>query len=131
MKRFKTMALVLGCALLLGGSAFAVSTFSQKGWVKSPNYKRYTVKANPGESFTVFVNSDKPTNVYLNYMTAKNGQYWYNKVRESRGSKRHRIPFTAPSGKPANNMSHWFYSIQIGASGNQPSDAASFTVTVR
>ena len=90
--------------------------YSTSGTVGGPYPYTYTVKCNPGDSFTVSVGSDYPTSVDILFMTPAGNEWAFNSVAGSSKRTSHELSHTAPSGKPANNAAYHHYKVSILAS---------------
>ena len=80
------------------------------------------MKCNPDDSLQVSVTTNHASSVDILYMAIVNGQRAYNSVSQSRKKTSHYLEYTAPSGKPANNMTHWHYVVAIHNSTQEPTN---------
>lgn len=117
-KFVRASLLFLVSALFLCAAAVPPSRadYSTSGTVGGPYPSTYTIKCNPGDSFTVSVGSDYPTSVDILFMTPAGNEWAYNSVAGSDQRTSHELSYTAPSGKPANNAAYHHYKISILAS---------------
>jgi len=90
--------------------------YSTSGTVGGPYPYTYTVKCNPGDSFTVSVGSDYPTSVDILFMTPAGNEWAFNSVAGSSKRTSHELSHTAPSSPPKNNAAYHHYKISILAS---------------
>jgi len=113
--------LFLFSALFLCAAAVPPSCadYSTSGTVGGPHPATYTIKCNPGDSFTVSVGSDYPTSVDILFMTPAGNEWAYNSVAGSDQRTSHELSYAAPSGKPANNAAYHHYKVSILASTNK------------
>ena len=105
-------ALCVFCAAVQPSSA----DYSTSGTVGGPYPYTYTIKCNPGDSFSVSVGSDYPTSVDILFMTPSGNEWAQNSVAGSDQRTSHELSYTAPSGKPANNAAYHHYKVSILAS---------------
>lgn len=120
-KMWRVSLLFLVSALFLRVASLPPSwaDYSTSGTVGGPYPYTYTVKCNPGDSFTVSVGSDYPTSVDILFMTPAGNEWAYNSVAGSDQRTSHELSYTAPSGKPANNAAYHHYKVSILASTNK------------
>ena len=113
--------LFLVSALFLCAAAVSPSCadYSTSGTVGGPHPATYTIKCNPGDSFTVSVGSNYPTSVDILFMTPAGNEWAYNSVAGSDQRTSHELSHTAPSGKPANKAAYHHYKVSILASTNK------------
>lgn len=114
----RASVLFLVSAMFLCAAAVSPSCadYSTSGTVGGPHPATYTIKCNPGDSFTVSVGSDYPTSVDILFMTPAGNEWAFNSVANSSKRISHELSHTAPSGKPANNAAYHHYKISILAS---------------
>ena len=114
----RASVLFLVSAMFLCAAAVSPSCadYSTSGTVGGPHPATYTIKCNPGDSFTVSVGSDYPTSVDILFMTPAGNEWAFNSVANSSKRTSHELSHTAPSGKPANNAAYHHYKISILAS---------------
>ena len=93
--------------------------YSTSGTVGGPYPYTYTIKCNPGDSFSVSVGSNYPTSVDILFMTPAGNEWAYNSVAGSDQRTSHELSHTAPSGKPANKAAYHHYKVSILASTNK------------
>lgn len=120
-KIVRASLLFLVSALFLCAAAVPPSwaDYSTSGTVGGPYPFTYTIKCNPGDSFTVSVGSDYPTSVDILFMTPAGNEWAYNSVAGSDQRTSHELSYAAPSGKPANNAAYHHYKVSILASTNK------------
>ena len=108
----------------------AAADYSTSGTVSGPTPYVYSFKCDPGEGFLVEVTSSQPTSVNILSVTLDSradGGKAFNAVKSSQKAYSHLISHRAPSGKPKDNASHWFFRVSILASTYEPAD---FTLSV-
>jgi len=93
--------------------------YSTSGTVGGPHPYTYTVKCNPGDSFTVSVGSNYPTSVDILFMTPAGNEWAFNSVAGSDKRTSHELSHTAPSSPPKNNAAYHHYKVSILASTNK------------
>lgn len=116
--------LLIMTALLLWALP-AAADHSTSGTVSGPTPYVYSFKCDPGEGFLVEVTSSQPTSVNILSVTLDSradGGKAFNAVKSSQKAYSHLIDHRAPSGKPKDNASHWFFRVSILASGYEPAD---------
>ncbi len=91
----------------------AAAYFSTSGTIPHPRPYIHTVKCNPGQTFRVTVNTDHPSTVGIVYRVLTNSGWAYNQKATSQNKTSHHMQYTAPSGKPSNNMAYWHYDVAI------------------
>ncbi|MDD4613296.1 MAG: hypothetical protein PHP80_09855 [Synergistaceae bacterium] len=124
MKRTRIMRVLLFflfSALFLCAAAVPPSSadYSTSGAVGGPYPYTYTVKCNPGDSFTVSVGSNYPTSVDILFMTPAGNEWAFNSVAGSDKRTSHELSHTAPSSPPKNNAAYHHYKVSILASTNK------------
>lgn len=109
------------CALLfLLLTVPAAANFSDSGTIPYPRPYTHTVQCNPGDSIQVSVSTNHPSSVDILYMTLANNQKAYNSVAKSQKKTSHYLEYTAPGGKPPNNMAYWHYVVAVHGSAQNP-----------
>jgi hypothetical protein len=111
-----------GALLILLLSAGVCLAFSHTGSVNRPVPYTYTIKCNPGDSFTVNVTSSPETIVEILALTPLGSEWAQSRAAKSPKATSHFLEYAAPGGKPKNNAAYWHYKVQIHAVTDKKTD---------
>ena len=112
MQSRKQMSFLCGL-LVLFITAPAAANYSDSGTIPYPRPYVHTIQCNPGDSIQVSVSTNRTSSVDILYKALTNSGWAYNCVAQSRKKTSHYLEYTAPGGKPTNNMAYWHYDVAI------------------
>ena len=120
--RGKLTVLAIASIFVLLLSSGVCLAFSKSGKINGPVPYTHTVKCNPGDSFSVKINSSHGTTANIIALTPYGNEWAENVVAKSPVGTAHYLEYKAPDGQPKNNAAYWHYKVSIRAATNEWTD---------